>query len=97
MHLTQVYPLFHLFAKKFHSRWKYDKVMTNIILHSFFETRCIQPSDVKQQLELFGDCDRRSGAYYCLHRPDYAAFYQPRSEGVLSSVVFVCLLTPRLA
>ena len=28
-------------AKKFQSWWKFDKVLTKIILHSFFETRCI--------------------------------------------------------
>ena len=31
----------HLCAKNFHSWWKFDEVLTKIILHSFSETRCI--------------------------------------------------------
>ena len=27
-------------AKIFHSLWKFDNVLTKLILHSFFETRC---------------------------------------------------------
>ena len=30
----------HLCVKNFHSWWKLDKIVTKIILHSFFETRC---------------------------------------------------------
>jgi len=34
-HIIYVCPLCHLCAKNFHSLWKFDKVLTKIILHSF--------------------------------------------------------------
>jgi len=36
-----IYHLCHLCAKNFHIWWKFDKVLAKIILHMFFETRCI--------------------------------------------------------
>ena len=30
------FPLCHLCAKNFHSWWKFEEVLTKIILHSFF-------------------------------------------------------------
>ena len=32
--------LCYLCAKNVHNRWKFDKVLTKISLHSFLETRC---------------------------------------------------------
>jgi len=39
MHLTRVYLFCHLYAKNFHSCWKFDSFDKNT-LHSFIETRC---------------------------------------------------------
>ena len=35
MHPTKAYPPCHLLAENFHSLWKFDEVLTKIILHSF--------------------------------------------------------------
>jgi len=37
---TRCFKSAYLCAKKFHSWWTFDKVLTKIIFHSFFETRC---------------------------------------------------------
>jgi len=36
VHLTSTYPLFYLCTKNYQSSWKFDKVLTKTMLHSFF-------------------------------------------------------------
>jgi len=35
VHITSIYPLFYQSAKNYQSWWKFNKVMTKKILHSF--------------------------------------------------------------